>query len=175
MDCRRYMGHKRTIRPNAKKLATLFMSMKQMSWETFSRKVKFSQKGFMGDPEEMRAGRGEFHEFPYSCICKIGDENKSMNKVEAMKDIVSQQVIVQRGRGFAEVGSVTLTSLPSDVTSLILIDHRSIHQNFLSKDLVDRSLVLGSLSGRIKEFGEVGERCEKTRSHVYTYQNGDDQ
>ncbi|KAK9102963.1 hypothetical protein Sjap_020217 [Stephania japonica] len=79
---RRYMGHKRTIRPNAKKLATLFMSMKQMSWETFSRKVKLSQKGFMGDPEEMRAGRGEFHEFPYSCICKIGDENKSMNKVE---------------------------------------------------------------------------------------------
>ncbi|KAK9142914.1 hypothetical protein Syun_012314 [Stephania yunnanensis] len=27
-------------------------------------------------------------------------------------------------------------------------------------DLVDRSSVLGSLSGRIKEFGEVGERCE---------------
>lgn len=24
----------------------------------------------MGEPDEMRAGRGEFHEFPYSCICE---------------------------------------------------------------------------------------------------------
>ncbi|KAL5728354.1 O-fucosyltransferase 29 [Ranunculus cassubicifolius] len=67
---RRYMGHKRTIRPNAKKLSSLFMARKHMDWETFSKKVKSCQRGFMGEPEEMRPGRGEFHEFPASCICK---------------------------------------------------------------------------------------------------------
>lgn len=34
----------------------------------------------MGDPDEMKPGRGEFHEFPYSCVCRkrfktISDEN----------------------------------------------------------------------------------------------------
>lgn len=64
------MGHKRTIRPNAKRLSALFMARDKMDWATFSRKVKSCQRGFMGDPEEMRPGRGEFHEFPSSCICK---------------------------------------------------------------------------------------------------------
>ncbi|GLT49166.1 hypothetical protein SLA2020_227440 [Shorea laevis] len=67
---RRYMGHKRTIRPNAKKLSALFMARDKMDWDTFSRKVKISQRGFMGEPDEMRPGRGEFHEYPYSCICQ---------------------------------------------------------------------------------------------------------
>lgn len=64
------MGHKRTIRPNAKRLSALFMARNKMDWDTFSRKVKSCQSGFMGEPEEVRPGRGEFHEFPSSCICK---------------------------------------------------------------------------------------------------------
>ncbi|KAG8476836.1 hypothetical protein CXB51_030466 [Gossypium anomalum] len=67
---RRYMGHKRTIRPNAKRLSTLLMERDQMDWDTFAEKVKAVQRGFMGEPDEMRAGRGEFHEYPYSCICE---------------------------------------------------------------------------------------------------------
>ncbi|XVE57641.1 hypothetical protein DITRI_Ditri04bG0106100 [Diplodiscus trichospermus] len=67
---RRYMGHKRTIRPNAKRLSPLFMERDQMDWDTFSRKVKAVQRGFMGEPDEMRPGRGEFHEYPCSCICE---------------------------------------------------------------------------------------------------------
>ncbi|KAK1274091.1 hypothetical protein QJS04_geneDACA012461 [Acorus gramineus] len=67
---RRYMGHKRTIRPNSKKLSSLFKARNQMDWQTFSKKVKRYQRGFMGEPEEMRPGRGEFHEFPYNCICR---------------------------------------------------------------------------------------------------------
>ncbi|CAL9757095.1 unnamed protein product [Musa acuminata subsp. burmannicoides] len=70
---RRYMGHKRTIRPNAKKLSSLFKACKQMEWEMFSRKVKLVQRGFMGEPDEMRPGRGDFHEFPSSCICQNPD------------------------------------------------------------------------------------------------------
>lgn len=67
---RRYMGHKRTIRPNAKRLSALFMARDQMDWDTFSKKVKSCQRGFMGEPDEMRPGRGEFHEYPHSCICE---------------------------------------------------------------------------------------------------------
>ncbi|OWM88367.1 hypothetical protein CDL15_Pgr003779 [Punica granatum] len=67
---RRYMGHKRTIRPNAKRLSSLFMTRDQMDWDTFSKKVKSAQRGFMGEPDEIRPGRGEFHEYPYPCICE---------------------------------------------------------------------------------------------------------
>jgi len=64
------MGHKRTIRPNAKKLSTLLAERHQMDWDTFAKKVKSCQRGFMGEPDEIRPGRGEFHEFPSSCVCK---------------------------------------------------------------------------------------------------------
>lgn len=67
---RRFMGHKRTIRPNAKKLSSLFKARNKMDWDVFARKVKSCQRGFMGEPDEMRMGRGEFHEYPYSCICQ---------------------------------------------------------------------------------------------------------
>ncbi|XP_015077330.1 O-fucosyltransferase 29-like isoform X2 [Solanum pennellii] len=65
---RRYMGHKRTIRPNARRLSALFQARNKMDWDTFTRKVKSCQSGFMGEPEEVRPGRGEFHEYPSSCI-----------------------------------------------------------------------------------------------------------
>lgn len=80
MHNRRYMGHKRTIRPNAKRLSALFMARNKMDWDAFARKVKSCQRGFMGEPDEMKPGRGEFHEFPDSCICEkqvsnIGNNN----------------------------------------------------------------------------------------------------
>ncbi|KAL9387561.1 hypothetical protein Peur_020685 [Populus x canadensis] len=75
---RRYAGHKRTIRPNAKKLSALFKARDRMDWDTFAKKVKASQRGFMGEPDEVRPGRGDFHEYP-SCICEkpfTDDENR---------------------------------------------------------------------------------------------------
>ncbi|KAL8256219.1 hypothetical protein R6Q59_031286 [Mikania micrantha] len=68
--CLRYMGHKRTIRPNARKLSALFLQREKMPWATFSSKVKSAQRGFMGEPDEMKPGRADFHEYPSSCICK---------------------------------------------------------------------------------------------------------
>ncbi|XP_077246804.1 O-fucosyltransferase 16-like isoform X2 [Tasmannia lanceolata] len=67
---RRYFGHKRTIRPNAKKLSSLFLNRTSMTWETFASKVRTNQIGFMGEPNEVRPGRGEFHENPTPCICE---------------------------------------------------------------------------------------------------------
>jgi hypothetical protein len=68
--CRRYFGHKPTIRPNAKKLYKLFMSRHNKTWEEFASRVRTHQIGFMGEPNEVKPGRGEFHENPSSCICE---------------------------------------------------------------------------------------------------------
>ncbi|GFP81767.1 uncharacterized protein at1g04910 [Phtheirospermum japonicum] len=78
---RRYMGHKRTIRPNAKRLSALFATRDKMEWNTFSRKVKSCQRGFMGEPEEMRPGRGEFHEYPSACVCQKPSKYSGVSKI----------------------------------------------------------------------------------------------
>ncbi|RZR91791.1 hypothetical protein BHM03_00019978 [Ensete ventricosum] len=70
MFTRRYFGHKRTLRPNAKKLYSLFLNRANMTWEQFSSKVHSYQRGFLGEPKEVRPGRGEFHENPSACICE---------------------------------------------------------------------------------------------------------
>ncbi|KAL8524325.1 hypothetical protein ACS0TY_014053 [Phlomoides rotata] len=67
---RRFFGHKPTIRPNAKKLYRLFAARNNMTWEEFASKVRTNQRGFMGEPKEVRPGRGAFHENPSSCICE---------------------------------------------------------------------------------------------------------
>lgn len=41
-----------------------------MTWEEFASRVRTHQIGFMGEPNEVKPGRGEFHENPSSCICE---------------------------------------------------------------------------------------------------------
>nr|XP_043617223.1 O-fucosyltransferase 6-like isoform X2 [Erigeron canadensis] len=82
---RRYFGHKPTIRPNAKKLSHLFMARDNMTWEEFSSRVRVHQVGFMGEPNEVRPGRGEFHENPTSCICE--QNNAKANLVSLPRKI----------------------------------------------------------------------------------------
>ncbi|KAK8941867.1 hypothetical protein KSP40_PGU016473 [Platanthera guangdongensis] len=53
-----------------KKLSSLFKVCNKMDWSVFTSKVKLHQRGFMGEPNEMRMGRGEFHEYLCSCICQ---------------------------------------------------------------------------------------------------------
>lgn len=84
---RRYFGHKRTIRPNAKKLYSLFLNRTSMNWETFASKVQKHQKGFMGEPNEVRLGRGGFHENPSSCICQT---SKSISRNTSLLSSVYQ-------------------------------------------------------------------------------------
>ncbi|GAB2291624.1 O-fucosyltransferase 6 [Dionaea muscipula] len=78
---RRYFGHKPTIRPNAKKLYPLFVNLNNMTWEEFSIKVRTHQLGFMGGPNEVMPGVGEFHENPAACICDC-----SLNKARGETD-----------------------------------------------------------------------------------------
>ncbi|KAH8498018.1 hypothetical protein Peur_073258 [Populus x canadensis] len=67
---RRYFGHKPTVRPNAKKLYKLFINRHNKTWEEFASRVRSHQIGFMGEPNEVKPGRGVFHENPSSCICQ---------------------------------------------------------------------------------------------------------
>lgn len=50
-----------------------------MTWEEFASKVRAYQIGFMGEPKEMKPGRGEFHENPDSCICETEGVKTNQN------------------------------------------------------------------------------------------------
>lgn len=103
------MGHKRTIRPNAKKLSSLFMARGRMDVATFARKVKSCQRGFMGDPEEMRPGRVEFNEFPSSCICQKpftysnGYNENDRDQTPKQGPIFTEKKFAQRYNGNSQV------------------------------------------------------------------------
>ncbi|XP_057769142.1 O-fucosyltransferase 6 isoform X2 [Salvia miltiorrhiza] len=81
---RRYSGHKPTIRPNAKKLYRLFNDRHNMTWHDFASQIRAFQVGFMGEPNEVKPGRGEFHEHPLPCICqRRGPRNEEDGSNEA--------------------------------------------------------------------------------------------
>ncbi|KAL5845461.1 hypothetical protein ACOSQ4_011419 [Xanthoceras sorbifolium] len=88
---RKYFGHKPTIRPNAKKLYRLFLNQTTMTWEAFASKVRTYQRGFMGEPNEVRPGRGEFHENPSACIC---EDSETKKKKESLPRKYGKDVIV---------------------------------------------------------------------------------
>ncbi|KAJ0086052.1 hypothetical protein Patl1_09418 [Pistacia atlantica] len=137
---RKYFGHKPTIRPNAKKLYRLFLNQTNMTWEVFASKVRSYQRGFMGEPNEVRPGRGEFHENPACCICedtvlkaksdslprKVG---KEMEHAESKKDIISDDQNdddelelsdmddYEDQRGFPEKGLYNGTALDYDAVT----------------------------------------------------------
>lgn len=51
-----------------------------MTWEAFASRVRTLQRGFMGEPKEVRPGRGEFHENPSACIC---EDSEAKEKAKA--------------------------------------------------------------------------------------------
>lgn len=88
---RQYFGHKRTIRPNAKRLGALFLAKPNMTWEGFALKVHKVQKGFMGEPNELRPGRGQFFENPDVCICESPKVKEDLGKKKAYKDAQDEE------------------------------------------------------------------------------------
>ncbi|KAL6522497.1 O-fucosyltransferase 6 [Orobanche minor] len=85
---RRYFGHKRTIRPNARKIYRVFHDRHNITWDEFASLVRKFQIGFMGEPNEVKPGRGEFHEHPLSCICEksesrdVGDSTSFQSRAK---------------------------------------------------------------------------------------------
>ncbi|XP_059314471.1 O-fucosyltransferase 6-like [Lycium ferocissimum] len=85
---RRYFDHKPTIRPNAKKLYKSFLNRNNMTWEEFASQVRTSQIGFMGEPMEVKPGRGEFHENPSACICADSEMDTGSATNSGRRDMV---------------------------------------------------------------------------------------
>ncbi|XP_055815456.1 O-fucosyltransferase 6-like isoform X2 [Solanum dulcamara] len=84
---RRYFDHKPTIRPNAKKLNKLLLHRNNMTWEEFASQIRTSQIGFMGEPMEVKPGRGEFHENPTACICADSEMDTGSSINSARRDM----------------------------------------------------------------------------------------
>ncbi|KAJ6287586.1 hypothetical protein OIU77_005042 [Salix suchowensis] len=128
---RRYFGHKPTIRPNAKKLYKLFMSRHNKTWEEFASRVRTHQIGFMGEPNEVKPGRGEFHENPSSCICE-----DSAAKARAGLTLTPQNLLDESHKNGKENINKNETS---DVT-----DEHSIEddQDLTDMDYLDRETAI---------------------------------
>ncbi|KAK8945468.1 hypothetical protein KSP40_PGU004828 [Platanthera guangdongensis] len=86
---RRYFGHKRTIRPNAKKLSSLYQNRSTINWDDFESKVRTFQKGFMGEPNEVRPGRGEFHENPSACLCEATGKGIVSPNIQSRVELIT--------------------------------------------------------------------------------------
>ncbi|XP_076920033.1 protein ROOT HAIR SPECIFIC 17-like [Bidens hawaiensis] len=81
---RRYFGYRPTIRPNSKKLYRLFLDRGNMTWEEFASRVRTHQIGFMGRPNESKPGKGQFYEYPITCICEDSNShNQSRNDTQS--------------------------------------------------------------------------------------------
>ncbi|TMW83649.1 hypothetical protein EJD97_001091 [Solanum chilense] len=89
---RRYFDHKPTIRPNAKKLNNLLLHRNNMTWEEFASQIRTSQIGFMGEPMEVKPGRGEFHENPTACICADSEMDSGAASISGMGEAIDGQV-----------------------------------------------------------------------------------
>ncbi|OIW07936.1 hypothetical protein TanjilG_20037 [Lupinus angustifolius] len=96
---RKYFGHKPTIRPNAKKLYRLFLSRSNLTWEVFASNVRTFQRGFMGEPKEVRPGRSGFHENPSTCICEdsVAKVERSPLRRKYGKDIATKKNVTNDG------------------------------------------------------------------------------
>lgn len=124
---RRYFGHKPTIRPNTKKLYRLFAERHNMTWQQFSSKVQSYQVGFMGEPNEVKPGRGEFHENPSACICEDLNSNGRGNP-----SVVNQihhnhtEDVKENNNGYKETNNLkneqTTTEDDQDWTGLEFLD-----------------------------------------------------
>ncbi len=66
-----------------------------MTWDDFASNVSYYQRGFMGEPNEVRPGRGEFHENPSACICEDSEaKTRAMTNSKSGKfeDATGQEV-----------------------------------------------------------------------------------
>lgn len=61
------------------------MNRDNMTWEEFASQTRTHQIGLMGKPNEVRPGRGGFHENPSSCICEYSEAKRKGDSVSQSK------------------------------------------------------------------------------------------
>ena len=82
MPFRRYLGHKKTIRPNAAKVAELMMMRMQIGKKEFIDRVRYVQTGYMGEPIIMFRKNEDFFENPRPCLCKLDKYKEDVDDLE---------------------------------------------------------------------------------------------
>ncbi|XP_039006701.1 protein ROOT HAIR SPECIFIC 17-like [Hibiscus syriacus] len=123
---RRYFGHRSTIRPNAKKLYKLFLDRNNMTWDEFASKVRTYQIGFMGEPKEVKPGRGEFHENPDSCICEAKSLKSSQERKDGVEVSYEQEQSAEEDHDWTDINYLDTGGLFKELPnaySSVLIKH----------------------------------------------------
>ena len=57
-----------------------------MTWEAFALKLQRVQRGFMGEPNEMKPGRGQFFENPSACICENAETKEKLKFLQQQEE-----------------------------------------------------------------------------------------
>jgi hypothetical protein len=57
-----------------------------MTWEAFVFQLKKVQRGFMGEPNEMKPGRGQFFENPSACICENAETRSELKSLQQQEE-----------------------------------------------------------------------------------------
>ncbi|CAM6121346.1 unnamed protein product [Calypogeia fissa] len=145
---RRFNGHKRTIRPNAKKLAPLFLTRNEYTWEQFAEKIRHAQKGFMGDPYEGGPGKGDFHENPAACICN--SEGRSL--VELAQD--PKQSVKQEENTTGKAVDTKWPELEEDLDASenVKVDSEdTVHTGSIGEEVLDSVKEDAKLEAKLEE------------------------
>ena len=77
-----------------------------MTWDEFALRIQTNQIGFMGEPSEVKPGKGEFHENPLSCICEKVDPKASGDSGSHTRATISHE-IVRENSPRRDAGGVT--------------------------------------------------------------------
>lgn len=77
-----------------------------VTWEQFSSKLQSYQVGFMGEPNEVKPGKGEFHENPTACICEDSDSNAKTN-LSLLNQIHHTEDVKENNNGYKETNNLT--------------------------------------------------------------------
>ncbi|KAM1122017.1 hypothetical protein TB1_003641 [Malus domestica] len=153
---RRYFGHKPTIRPNAKKLSPLFINRNNMTWEEFASRLRTSQIGFMGEPNEIKLGRGEFHENPAACICSASNTKAKEVPIPQNEspDIlkIDKEDYTNKDSGYVTDEQVTEDEQDWSEADYTEIANRSLGKVLPSVRVSDPSLLLKSDQPELDEF-----------------------
>ncbi|KAB2636377.1 hypothetical protein D8674_026911 [Pyrus ussuriensis x Pyrus communis] len=107
---RRYFGHKPTIRPNAKKLSQLFINRNNMTWEEFASRIRTDQIGFLGEPNEVKPGRGVFHENPAACICSTSDTKAKEDYMNKDSGYATDEQVTEDEQDWSEMDYAEITN-----------------------------------------------------------------
>lgn len=107
-----------------------------MTWEAFASGVRTFQRGFMGEPKEVRPGRGGFHENPSTCICEnsVANKNKISGPRKYGKDDVTKRDVINSDLNVDDEPDMDDDEDQNDLQEMVMFNGTSSDYEGLNSD-----------------------------------------